>query len=232
MIRLRQFKLLSMTRRSSGTGIRNVTEEHQILTLGNGKLSWRMIECSIPHYPLSDGICINGVLYYRAAVIGFAGKFTIVCFDIRSEKFKLIEKEENTVVGAVLVNYKGKLATLRSDNQMSVFSLGSKSFDLCVLEDAEKHEWSTHTYVLTPSLTDILPLNGIDIKGVTSTGEIVLSPNPGYPPGPFYLVYYNLERNTFIEVEIQGIDLSDHHKVHPFIDHVEDVKLGGVFKTA
>ncbi|CAA7047915.1 unnamed protein product [Microthlaspi erraticum] len=64
----KQFKVLSMTWSRCG----RTTEQHQVLTLGGtGKLSWRMIECSLRHYPQSDGICINGVLYYKAVVYEF-----------------------------------------------------------------------------------------------------------------------------------------------------------------
>ncbi|KFK30034.1 hypothetical protein AALP_AA7G209000 [Arabis alpina] len=225
----KQFKLLSMT--SSISGSNRVSAEHQILTLGNGKLSWRKIECSTPHYPLSRGICINGVLYYPAEDKCIEGKFRIACFDIRSEKFKLIKRVDEVVRGK-LVNYKGKLATLRTDTSPFSICRRSRSFELCVLEDAEKHEWSTHTYVLPPLSTDLVSSSGMFFQGVTRRGEIVLSPPSYYPSDPFYLLYYNLERNTFVKVEIQGIHMHVRHKVYTFVDHVENVKLGGVFETS
>ncbi|KAG7547860.1 F-box associated interaction domain [Arabidopsis suecica] len=43
---------------------------HRIVTLGNGtgKMRWRTIKCPLPHDPVSEGICINGVLYYLDAI--------------------------------------------------------------------------------------------------------------------------------------------------------------------
>lgn len=62
----KHFKVLSMTF-PYGIYYGNC-EEYQVLTIGNRKLSWRLIECCIPHCPIYNVICINGVLYYRALV--------------------------------------------------------------------------------------------------------------------------------------------------------------------
>ncbi|EOA38763.1 hypothetical protein CARUB_v10010949mg [Capsella rubella] len=79
-----QFKVLRITWLRKGT--QEWLGEYHVLTLGTGNLSWRKIQCRILHYPLEDnGICINGVLYYPARLS--TGKHTMVCFDVRSEKF-------------------------------------------------------------------------------------------------------------------------------------------------
>ncbi|XP_019099674.1 PREDICTED: putative F-box protein At3g47020 [Camelina sativa] len=44
-----------------------------VSTLGMGKVSWRMVECLIPHRPLSTETCIDGVLYYLANCKGKLG---------------------------------------------------------------------------------------------------------------------------------------------------------------
>ncbi|KAL0648623.1 hypothetical protein Bca4012_046914 [Brassica carinata] len=63
----KQFKILSMTYARVGNAI---SKEHQVLTLETRKLSWRMIECGVPHFPHSNSVCINGVLYYKAKLNG------------------------------------------------------------------------------------------------------------------------------------------------------------------
>lgn len=71
-----------------------ISEEHQVLTLGTGKLFWRTIECSLKRCPESGGICINGVLYYSAYQdnwFGVVQNFIVICFDVSSEKFKSLE---------------------------------------------------------------------------------------------------------------------------------------------
>ncbi|CAA0292848.1 unnamed protein product [Arabidopsis thaliana] len=69
--------------------IPNTCDEHQVLTLENGNHLWRTIQCK-PHYPKSDGICIDGILYYTAGFDMRARVSMVVCFDVRSEKFSFI----------------------------------------------------------------------------------------------------------------------------------------------
>ncbi|CAA7047905.1 unnamed protein product [Microthlaspi erraticum] len=206
-----------MTRARSG---RNMCEQHQVLTLGGtGKLSWRMIKCSLHHFPLCDGICINGVLYYKAVVYGFEKRYGIVCFAIRSEKFEFIENQ-------VLSTDMDKFAILKWDENFAM--VRSKSFELCVLEDAKKHEWSTRTFVLPALCNDIAADAKLCLVGVIRRCEIVLS----HSMDPFFLIYYNLERNTLTKIDIQGMDAVKHCIVHTFLDHVENVNLEGVFRTS
>lgn len=71
--------------------------EHQVLTLETEKLmSWRMIECGILHYPTTQSICINGVLYYKP----YRNKSAIICFDVRSEKYSFVRIIETSVRAA------------------------------------------------------------------------------------------------------------------------------------
>ncbi|CAN8299846.1 unnamed protein product [Cochlearia groenlandica] len=63
----KQYKILSMTVPTFPMGAHVVSEEHQVLTLGNEKPSWKMIKCCVPHYQKRGGICIEGVLYYPAS---------------------------------------------------------------------------------------------------------------------------------------------------------------------
>ncbi|CAA7047912.1 unnamed protein product [Microthlaspi erraticum] len=160
----------------------------------------------------------------QGLVYGFKIYYGIACFDIRSEKFEFIEKY---VLISKLVNYMGKLATLKWDNEFDVISGRTKNLELCVLEDAKKLEWSTRTFVLPASWNNLVADFEVCILGVTRTGEIVLS----HSTDPFFLIYYNLDRNTLTKVDIQGMDAFKHCNVHTYLDHVEDVKLGGVFRT-
>ena len=73
----------------------------------------------------------------------------ILCFDVRSEKFSFINKDEDMLPKpfgfsgpSTLFNYKEKLGIYRQVGQNLV---------LWVLEDAGNHKWSKHSYVLSPS---------------------------------------------------------------------------------
>lgn len=77
----------------------------------------------------------------------------IVCFDVRSEKYSFVKvMESSTSVGhhrGALINNNGKLGSLTSGGFCGV-SGRSRSFEMCVLEDPEKYEWSKHIYEIPP----------------------------------------------------------------------------------
>lgn len=129
-----------------------------------------------------------------------------------------------------LLNYRGKLAIIKWDYHFHMVFGRINSLELCVLEDAKKHEWSTLIFV-PPALGNDIVADVIKLclVGVTRRGEIVLSRY--YLSDHLFLIYYNLERNTLTKVDIQGMDAFKHCIVHTFLDHVEDVKLGGMFRT-
>ncbi|KAH0886640.1 hypothetical protein HID58_062736 [Brassica napus] len=218
----KQVKVLSMSG-SYGSSI-PVAEEYQIMTLGTGKLSQRMIDCGriLRYYPHFEGICINGVLYYLSVDISTAS-YLLVCFDVRSEKFSFIEVEKFLFDGT-MVNYNGKLGFLLS-GESDYVDESSTSVNLWVLEDTHKQEWSERTFVL-PALweEDIVESAMLGFVGMTGTNEIVMRPL-SLPGRPFYLIYFNIERNTVVRVAIQGMNGSEYDHVHIFLDHVENVKL-------
>ncbi|XP_010513131.1 PREDICTED: F-box protein DOR-like [Camelina sativa] len=226
----KQFKVLAMTCPNPKYGnLRRICGEHQVLTLGYGKLSWRMIDSSIPpqllYKDFETGICINGGLYYPASVDGV---FKVICFDVRSEKFTDINLD-NGMVGSTLVNYKGKLGALDvSDIELRPVTGHTKCLQLWVLIDAEKHEWLKHRFVLPPLWKNVVRKAKLVFVGVTGTNEIVLSTK--YSPAPLRVFYYNLESQTVRKVVMQGMDII-HNNLQSFVDHVEDVKLMEMFPT-
>ncbi|KAG7599650.1 F-box-like domain superfamily [Arabidopsis suecica] len=216
----KQFKVLCMTvtiyRRQTSS------KEHQVLTLGKGKLSWRKIECLIPHYPnkQSKGICINGVLYYIAR----SNMTTLIaCFDVRSEKFRFIEMDNSCKLRCIssLINYKGKLG-------VRVYVLGSDD-ELLVLDDSKNDQWSKQIFVLPNTTHEV-------IKSIWATdeGEIVWVLSRW--TRPFYIFYYNVEKKSVRRVEVKGIEeklligIEDRPEEHfTFIDHVENVMFMAKF---
>ncbi|CAH8254083.1 unnamed protein product [Arabidopsis lyrata] len=101
-----------------------------------------------------------------------------------------------------------------------------------VLEDVEKEEWTTYSY--TVRAENLIKDNDyICVVGATASGEIVLAKLNAYKP--FYVFYFNPEKNTLLSVEIQGVGKEkegfDHHSVYYFVDHVEDIKFDVMKKT-
>ncbi|ESQ56094.1 hypothetical protein EUTSA_v10025406mg [Eutrema salsugineum] len=199
----KQYKVLSMTQ-PSVNGFAMEGEEHQVLTLGGaGNLSWRMIECCIPTF----------------------------CFDIRSEKFSFIKETVENAVDGTMINCNGKLGLIMSKDKKGWFSSGaerrSKRFVLWVLENLEEQEWSEHIYVL-PAVWERIVRDEEELlcfAGVSQANEIVLLSTEGFYDHRPYLLYFSLERNTLVRVDIQETGVLHYERHRPYIDHVEDVKL-------
>ncbi|KAJ4916963.1 putative F-box protein [Raphanus sativus] len=202
----KQFKVLWIRT----TGI----SSYKILTLGTGKMRWRNIQSPLNHEAYKPCLCINGVLYYLASSSSDSS-FTplLVCFDVRSEKFKFIDAEFFAYIRTQFINYKGRFGVTqwKNDGELRVW----------VLEDVEKQKWSKNVYTF-PAINEI-----VGVAGATSTGDIVLSMRYRTSK-PFYVFYFNLERNTLQSVEIQGFgecDDENSYSVNVFVDYVEDLNL-------
>ncbi|XP_010503978.1 PREDICTED: putative F-box protein At3g52320 isoform X2 [Camelina sativa] len=128
---------------------RVVRSEHKVLILGLGAY-WRSTQSTTPppppHRPYSQGISINGVLYYGAWVD--KNTCVLMSFDLTSEEFSLIELPiEASIVWHVhranLMIYESKIAVFEYSRLMTECIL-----DLWVVEDAGKSKWSHKAFVL------------------------------------------------------------------------------------
>ncbi|EFH68110.1 hypothetical protein ARALYDRAFT_892576 [Arabidopsis lyrata subsp. lyrata] len=204
----KHFKVLCMTENT-----------HWILILETGKRLWRTIQDPVPSHSFmdDDGIFINGILYYMGYFGGLCLK--IVCFDFRLEKFGVVklDKDMQIIPKLTLFNCKGKLGV----HQHIGMWCEVKSFALWVLEDAGEHKWSKRIFIL-PSIVRFQMF-----VGMTGTGEIVFSPCKSFQPNPFYIFFYNIERNTVTRIHIQGFEEFEHHRtsVQTILNFVEDVKF-------
>ncbi|KAL1226018.1 F-box protein [Cardamine amara subsp. amara] len=215
----KQYKVLSMS-------WSYVFEEHQVLTLGTGEPTWRRIECYRPHWSLHKAVCVNGILYYIAAVNSFLTDSMVVCFDVRSEKFRFIQVAETFIreCFGTLVNYNRKLATLVLGK--FGFVRAREILELWVLEDADKHNyWSKHTY-LSPALWRNME-DEFDLRfcGVTQANEVVMSRSERQQARSVLYVFYYIERKTARRVQIQGMETYVSKVIYIFPNHVEEVKL-------
>ncbi|CAA0355176.1 unnamed protein product [Arabidopsis thaliana] len=230
----KQYKALSIAY-PSGPG------RHKILTLGDGDLTWRKIKCPVPRPGIKgDGICINGVLYFLAERNELESDYVIVCFDVRSEKFTYIDVERI----CRLINYKGKLAMIYWEDDVDIYEINhmaGKNLDkyleenldvdatnelhVWVLEDVEKQEWSKYAYTWTD---DTFFRRHLSIAGATASGEIVFSIRKYTSKQPFYVFYFNPERNTLQRVETQGFGeafKAETCSVRTFVNHVENLDV-------
>ncbi|CAH8262371.1 unnamed protein product [Arabidopsis lyrata] len=214
----KQYKVLSMAY-PCGPG------HDKVLTFGAGDMTWRRIKCSLRHDAYSEGVCINGVLYYLGDTSDcyndghdVTSRYVIVCFDLRSEKFTFIGVERS----CGLINYKGKLAVIFWEDYDDFYSEdGDAELRVWVLEDVEKHEWSKYAYTWTDGK---FFRRQVSMVGVTTSGDIVFSMCKYTFEEPFYVFYLNPERKTLQRVEIQGFGevFKETCSVCTFVNHVQN----------
>ncbi|CAA7047381.1 unnamed protein product [Microthlaspi erraticum] len=175
-----------------------ISQGHQVFTLGAQK-TWRMLECKYPHYPLTQGICKNGVVYYGAEFFSsYKECFVLVCFELRLEEFSLITLPEGVRIeqdhrSDNLVSYNGKIALVSQSR--------NGKFDLWVLMDVIKQEW-TKISVLVPCWKDLVGSEIFRCRGTISTGELIFE--PFYYSRKFSVVYYNPKEDKARRVEFKG----------------------------
>ncbi|CAL9216914.1 unnamed protein product [Arabidopsis halleri] len=204
-----------------------------IVTLGTENLRWREIICPFTYGYCWKHICINGVLYYLAFDPTEEHGMIVGCFDVRSEKFKSLHLSPDCFRNrsTQLINYKGKLGVINlKDDCDGRFPLKLRMW---VPKDVEKQEWTTNAYTLRIENKVVKYRQNLYVVGVTASGEIVLAKGNVY--NPFYVYYFNPEKNTLQSVEIQGVRVEHEwfkdHRVYYFVDHVEDLRFN-VMKTS
>lgn len=185
-----------------------VLEKSQVLTLGGAQESWRVIECKYPYYPGTQGICHNGVVYYGAWSNLTDRRSVVVGFDLRYEEFSLITLPEDVQIvsrfESDLVRYNGKIALVN-------VSL-TRKFDLWVLMDVKKHEWSKYS-VVAPTC------DFFRCRGTIETGELIFEQL--YFGDQFSILYYDPKQDKArrVDLERSGDTTSSGRKL--FVDHVE-----------
>ncbi|CAH8262370.1 unnamed protein product [Arabidopsis lyrata] len=165
----------------------------------------------------------------------------VICNPItgRSEKFTFIDVERF----CRLINYKGKLAVIYWEDDVDIYELyyqegidvdkyveenleadAINELRLWILEDVEKQEWSKYAYTWTD---DKFFRRLVSIGGVTASGEVVFSMRKYTTKQPFYVFYFNLERNTLQRVEIKGFGeaFKENCRVCTFVNHAEDLNV-------
>ncbi|CAL9246667.1 unnamed protein product [Arabidopsis halleri] len=184
---------------------RVVRSEHQVFVLGSGA-SWRGTHSTIhppPHRPYSQGLSINGVLYYGSWV----GKNTCVLmsFDLITEEFNLIELPIEACIvwntrRANLMIYRGKVAVFEYSRLMTECIL-----DLWVVEDAGKSEWSHKAFVLpSHQLMQSLCFVELLMHNTSRSGKLRLSAGSFDKTKVSMHVIYDLDKNRVTGAVVIG----------------------------
>ncbi|CAF1824288.1 BnaC04g12790D [Brassica napus] len=118
----------------------------------------------------------------------------LVCFDVRSEKYSFVTLMESGKYDATLISFQGKLASVRS-SATTFLSGTSTSFEMCILEDPEKHEWSKRIFNLPPMWKEAAAGEYLGFVGVTVTNEVVISPL--FPSDPFLCLLLQFRQGCY-----------------------------------
>ncbi|XP_019089463.1 PREDICTED: putative F-box protein At4g38870 [Camelina sativa] len=194
---------------------RGLAEEIMVLTLeSNGSSAWRMIQGIVPpHSPLSEQLCLNGVLYYQAFTGTKLNECAIMSFDVRSEKIDLIKGPCSKFRSfSKLTTYEGKLAVIFFEKKISGI------IGLWVLEDASKEDWSKKTFALpklVASKTNPISDHRFCEFRTTDadTGEIIFTPTFLHSSVPSVL-YYDLKKNSMRTFEVEGRRTEQYIRCH------------------
>ncbi|CAL9221970.1 unnamed protein product, partial [Arabidopsis halleri] len=181
-----------------------VESETKVLVLEVGA-SWRNTRSHTPtHRPYSQGISINGVLYYGAWCHG--KRCVVISFDLNSEEFNLIELPIKAPLGRSacptnLMNYREKVAVFEYSHLITEYIL-----DLWVVEDTGKSKWSHKVFVLPcHQLRESLAVDKLLIKGTSrSSGEVRLSVRRFDRTKISVNVIYDLEKNRITQGVVIG----------------------------
>ncbi|CAG7865301.1 unnamed protein product [Brassica rapa] len=188
-----EYKALNVVWEESKEEGRVVRSEHHVLVLGPG-VSWRRIQSPPPppHRPCSQGISINGVLYYGACID--RNTSVVMSFDLRSEEFALIKLPLDVATSSPnLMNYGGTIAVF----EYSVLLLATNgTVDLWTLEDGGKSIWSNKKSLVLPvSLMNFASGNHLKMQSTTRSGEVRLAKASIVVNNHVFFLTYDFERN-------------------------------------
>ncbi|XP_048607762.1 putative F-box protein At1g50870 [Brassica napus] len=160
-----------------------------ILTLG-AQESWRIISegrCPI-HRPTGGyGRCVNGILYYRACLLGDDQEI-IMSFDVKSENFNIIKLPEGSSQ-LYMIPYEGRVALVAHDYHV---------VKLYILKDAHGHEWKSFIFNV-PS--ERVRMESMRFRGTTDAGEFIFAAYRSSED--LYIIYFDRRRNSTRVVFLQ-----------------------------
>ncbi|EOA34872.1 hypothetical protein CARUB_v10022454mg [Capsella rubella] len=214
------FKVLCVTR----PGYSEPSEKYQVYTVGSREESWRRIKCKRDHQPYTEGLFKGEALYYGAHDTN-SNKSLVMCFNLRSETFSVIELPNQVNFfrrGWDLVNYYGKVALSIIDNQDNgVLSIWVRN---------AMGEWSREEDIVVSRWKETIETKRrFRFKGTVGTKELVFAPDAFDHESP-YVVYYNTDSKNLRRFHIEVLDVpprltSDYVRVRTFLDHVDSAWL-------
>lgn len=119
----------------------------------------------------------------------------LMSFDVRNEKFGMIDLPSDIYMH-MLINYEGRLACVQRNKRTMKSSL-------LILEDAEKHKWSSKDFLVPFCHYDGSLRIYYELKGFTHDGELIYIPSIFRKS--YYILFYDPVRKSFRRFSLKGI---------------------------
>lgn len=192
--------------------------EHYVITVGSGEESWRTIECKLLHRRVTSSLCIGGVIYYGASLLG-NHKSVVMSFNVATEEFTVIDLPTEVTIrrASKLVNFKGDIALVNdSVNEIGVFKM--------LVRNQVEGEWRTEL-VEIPRWRHIVGDMEFSFEGTIGKEVVVFSLNQLLDDGSHFVVYYNTVTKDLRKFKVEGGVGSSYLFARTFLDHVDSLFL-------
>ncbi|KAF8050421.1 hypothetical protein N665_1967s0009 [Sinapis alba] len=184
--------------------------------------SWRPIEAQLPYTPVTDSVCINGVLYYGARSFADLNTYKVITFNLESEGFGLIDLPEGLQINQVvdrLVKYEGNVCLVKNGYGFELDD-GTRGYEFFVKDENE--EKLRPILLEIPRWRDVAKDMIFLFKGTSENGELVFATQSVMIDGSHYLLYYNADTQHLRKVKVEG---GSHGDVETYLDHYDTLLL-------
>ncbi|XP_059289499.1 putative F-box protein At1g47730 [Lycium ferocissimum] len=184
--------------------VREGGRKNWVLTLGIDE-EWRETQSIYPGIFYSmPGVCISGVIYRFIYQSAMSNRRDIAAFDIKSEKFNIIElwnSSHHKAGDYKLIEVKGKLAVTDCENWLTGY------IRLWILENIKKEDrWKSHIISFSSIWNVISPKIESSLRIIcfckSRDGEIIFIVN--LKPG-FLCLCYDVTTKSWRKVKIKGL---------------------------
>ncbi|EOA39007.1 hypothetical protein CARUB_v10011547mg [Capsella rubella] len=176
----------------------------RVLTLGSAQKSWKTVKTQHKHRSDNQtcGRCIKGVVYYIAEVYQ-THVWVVMSFDVRSEKFDMIQLPSDTDYRSIFLTYEESFACVQMRTTKGGQVRGERCTTLCILEDAKKHKWSSKDVFASAGLFVESLRTVLKLKGCSHAGEFIYASSGLQSLS--YILFHDPVKRSCRRFELKGI---------------------------
>ncbi|KAL0744488.1 hypothetical protein Bca4012_086001 [Brassica carinata] len=185
--------------------------------------SWRSVEAQqLPYTPVTESVCINGVLFYGARSVVDLNTYKVITFNLESERFGFIDLPDGLQINRIvdtLVKYQGNVCLVK--NHYLESDDGTRGFEVFV-KDGNEEDKMKPLFLVIPRWRAVAKGLPFLFQGTTKNGELVFATQSVQIDGSHYLLYYNADTQHLRKLKIEGGSRGD---VETYLDHADTLLL-------